>query len=253
MTPIQRINAAKKELAAAHKELVEALAKDKTRRRGAIVREIHSLRQMLDDGYQYTSQAGQDRIIDSLMGEKPGVFIDVGGYDGVRGSNTLFLEQIRGWTGVLVEPVTSQIDKASIARKCPCLSYAVAPEDGTASFIAVTEGFTQMSGLAAHYDPNLLERVRKDPRHKEETVEVETRTLSRILKESGYENPDFVSLDIEGGELAVLKGFDFKAHKVRFWAIENNSNSPEIANLMTKNGYELIEFCGPDEIYRLVA
>jgi hypothetical protein len=31
-----------------------------------------------------------------LFGGKPGTFIDVGGFDGITGSNTLFLEGVSG-------------------------------------------------------------------------------------------------------------------------------------------------------------
>jgi hypothetical protein len=79
---------------------------------------------------------------------------------------------------------------------------------------------------------------------------VQTRTLSGVLVESGIPNPDFVSLDIEGAEIAVLSDFPFDQHLVRVWAIENNSGSPEIGRIMRAAGYELVEFCGPDEIWR---
>ena len=97
--------------------------------------------------------------------------------------------------------------------------------------------------------PVLLARIRADPRHVEETITVKTRTLSSILTESGIINPDFVSLDIEGGELAALQSFPFDQHRVGAWAVENNTGSPEIAEIMRKNDYNLVEFCGPDEVY----
>ncbi len=252
MTIDDRLKAARVETRALLQELQALLQTDKSRRRGRINREIHALRHAMDTNYLYRSQAGQDAIVDQLANRKiGGTFVDIGGYDGVTGSNSLFFEQIRGWTGILVEPVGSQIDKARVARKCDCLQYAVAPEDGTARFIAVTQGYTQMSGLASSYDEKLLETVRNDPRHKEEIVEVETRTLSRLLIEAGIEHPDFISLDIEGGELDVLRNFPFDSHNVTFWAIENNTGNTEIASIMRENGYELVEFAGQDEIYQL--
>lgn len=251
MTIDSRLRTVKTEVAQLQAELNGLLVTEKTRKRGAILRELHQLRRASDPTYHYMSQAGQDWVIDRLLDHKTGgTFVDVGGYDGVTGSNSLFFEQIRGWTGVLVEPVASQIAKARIARKCPCIEVAVAPTDGTASFIAVTRGFTQMSGLADLYDEDLLQTVRDDPRHAEEMVTVETRTLSRILTESGIPHPDFISLDIEGGEVAVLKAFPFDQHRVSFWSIENNAMTKEIADIMRANGYDLIEFAGPDELYR---
>lgn len=251
MTPDERIAAARAELRQAANDLAVALKGDRSRRRAGLVRLQHETRAALDMGYPYRSQAGQDQVVDAVFGRKQrGTFADIGGYDGTTGSNTLFFEQMRGWTGFLVEPVPMQRRKAEVARKCPCLPYAVASSDGEAEFIEISEGYTQMSGLAGSYDPGLLAQVRADARHREAVLRVETRTLSRLLTEAGIPHPDFVSLDIEGGEVATLAAFPFAQHRVGTWAIENNTGSGEIAEIMRASGHDLIEFCGPDEIWR---
>lgn len=232
------------------KKLAAQLKDNRSRSRGAILRRMHEVRQMLSPLYSYTSQAGQDTVVDQVMKQKRGgTFVDVGGYDGVTGSNTYFLETHRGWTGALVEPVRAQIAKAAVLRTCPCVEAAVAPTAGEADFIEITEGYTQMSGLADSYDQNLLGTVRGDKRHKENVVRVKTMTLSDILHQMDLVHPDFISLDIEGGEIACLKAFPFTDHDVKIWSIENNTNTSEIKQIMDTNGYDLIEFCGPDEMY----
>lgn len=232
------------------RKLTQALQKDRSRARAPLVRKFHEVQQMLSPLYGYTSQAGQDRVVDTVMKHKRGgTFVDVGGYDGVTGSNTFFLEAHRGWSGALIEPVPAQIEKAKANRTCPCIEAAIAPTEGEADFIEITEGYTQMSGLAASYDKRMLDTVRKDNRHKENVVKVKTRTLSGILEEIGLTDPDFISLDIEGGEMACLKAFPFDKHDVKIWSIENNTGTPEIKAFMESKGYDLIEFCGPDEMY----
>ena len=249
--PAERIARAKAELRAVEADLVAALAQDRTRRRAPLVRMLHEVRRALGDGYRYASQAGQDREIDRIFGGTAGgTFVDVGAYDGVTGSNTLFLEQVRGWSGVLVEPVAAQRARAEVARKAPCLACAVAAEPGEADFVEITAGYTQMSGLSASYDAGLLRTVRANPRHAEVTTTVPCRTLSQILDEAGLPDPDFVSLDIEGGELDVLRAFPFDRHRVGAWAIENNAGTTALREIMEPAGYVLVEFCGPDEIYR---
>jgi len=252
MTPADKIKEARKTLRDAEREIAAALKGNNTRARAPFVRMLHEVRGMLIPGYPYASQAGQDQVVDQIFkGKRGGTFVDVGAYDGVSGSNSLFFERSRGWSGVMVEPVEMQRKRAEEQRNTPCLPYAVAASDGTASFMAVTEGYTQMSGLVDQYDTSMLDRVRADPRHQEQMITVETRTLSGILTEAGIPNPDFISLDIEGGELAALEAFPFDQHRVNCWAIENNTSAPDIANLMRAKGYNLIEFCGPDEIYAL--
>lgn len=251
MTADDRIAAARRDLSEVLAEQVRLLEGDRTRRRGQINRRIHELRHMLTQGFPYASQAGQDVVVDRLFGaRRGGTFVDVDGYDGTTGSNTLFFEMWRGWTGILVEPVPAQLARAQAVRRCPCLGLAVAATDGEAEFLEIAEGYTQMSGLAGSYDPGLLAQVRADPRHRERVLRVQTRTLSRILTEAGLPHPDFVSLDIEGGEAAALAAFPFDRHRVGVWAIENNSGGPEIGRIMQAAGHDLVEFCGPDEIWR---
>jgi FkbM family methyltransferase len=248
----RRLEELRRELLKAQSEIAQALKTEKSRKRADLNRKAHEIRQMLTPAYAFMSQAGQDVVVDRYFKQKTGgTFVDVGGYDGVTGSNTVFLEKWRGWTGVLVEPVATNLERAKATRSCPCLGYAVADEEGTAEFITVTEGFTQMSGLSGSYDEAMLKRVRENPRHKETTIEVPTKPLTAILEEAGIEHPDFISLDIEGGELAALQSFPFADHKVGIWSIENNNGSRETADLMKSHNYDLIDFCGPDEMYVL--
>jgi len=231
-------------------KLTKALKDNRSRSRGPLVRRFHEVRQMMSPLYAYTSQAGQDFVIDQIMKQKRGgTFLDIGGYDGVTGSNTFFLETNRGWTGALVEPVRAQLVKAAAFRTCPCIGVAIAATEGEADFIEISEGFTQMSGLSDTYDQKLLKTVRGNKHHVENVVKIQTKTISHIIEYSEIPDPDFISLDIEGGELEVLKSFPFKDHDVKAWAIENNTGTKEIRDIMTQNGYDLIEFCGPDELY----
>lgn len=250
MSAEDRIGAARKNLTELQSELIAKLSTINSRARAPLNRQLHTVRGMLNPNFPYASQAGQDLVIDRIFKQKTGgTYIDVGAYDGVTGSNTMYFERWRDWTGVLVEPVAEQRAKAEMMRKAPCMPYAVADKKGTAEFMAVTEGYTQMSGLIETYDKAMLDRVRADKRHSEKVIKVPTRTLSAILKEAGIMNPDFISLDIEGGELAALHKFPFDKHDVGAWAIENNTADPALPKLMREKGFELIEFCGPDEIY----
>ncbi len=251
MTPEDLIRRATEDLAQAEAALQALLQADRSRRRGALLRQLFEVRRMRNPGWPYLSQAGQDMIVDRLLGGKRGgSFVDIGGYDGLTGSNTAFFEQRLGWTGLLVEPVPTHLEKARMARRCPCLGLAIAAEDGEAEFIEISSGYTQMSGLSQSYDPTILQQVRANPQHRETVFPVRTRTLSAILTEHDLRDPDFISLDIEGGEEAVLAAFPFGRHRVGIWAIENNTGAPGIGRIMRDNGYDLVEFCGPDEIWR---
>lgn len=245
-----RIAAARQDLGGLRADLVTALTTERTRRRGPLVRMLHEVQGMLIPGFPYVSQAGQDQVVERILkGKRGGTFLDIGAYDGLTGSNSLYFETYLGWTGVMVEPVKQHRETAEMWRTSPCLPYAIADHDGEASFIAVTRGYTQMSGLEHAYDAAMLTRVRSDPRHAEDRITVPTRSLNSLFAETGMDRVDFVSLDIEGGELAALTAFDHARYRVDVWAIENNTGGPQIAALMREKGYNLAEFCGVDEIY----
>ena len=133
MTIDDRIRAVRQTLVDIQSELVAKLASDRSRTRANLIRQLHEVRRMLAPSFPYASQAGQDLVVDRIMGHKRGgTFVDIGAYDGVTGSNSLFFERDRGWTGVLVEPVAVQRAKAEQARTSPCMAYAVSDKKGTA-------------------------------------------------------------------------------------------------------------------------
>lgn len=48
---------------------------------------------------------------------------------------------------------------------------------------------------------------------------------------------DIMSLDIEGGELNCLKGFDLDKYHPKVIVIENVTDDPAVNNLLTSHGY----------------
>ena len=239
-------------LAAAHKDLNALLPQvTNASARGKINARLWAIERSLGLRDAFFSQSGQDRYLDEHVfhGKRDGVFVEIGGYDGVSGSNCLFFELMRGWSGVLVEPSPTQFTHAQAARRCPCLQVAVADRTGEAEFLDVQEGYTQMSGLTESYAQNLRETVENDPRHKGALIKVPLTTLPEILDGQGIQRADFVSLDVEGGELAILSTFPFDRFDITAWCIENNQESAQIPELMMARGYRRIEAIGVDEIY----
>ncbi len=251
MKPHEKIIEARRLLQEAHQELAKFLGTERSRRRGEALRQSHVISNMMATSQMYYSQAGQDRVIDGLLGQKrDGVFVDVGGYDGVTGSNTLFFEAFRNWTGVIVEPSPKQIKQAENIRTNPCVMAAVAGKSGKSDFMEVTSGYTQMSGFLDSYDKELLERVRAHEKHEEVVHKLSKKTLQSILNKHKLKKIDLISLDVEGGEMDILNNFPFKKYDIEVWSIENNAQSSDLPELMRSKGYDLVEFAGVDDIYR---
>jgi len=199
----------------------------------------------------YFSQAGQDRWLEEnvFRGQRHGTFAEIGAYDGRTGSNCLHFEAARGWTGFMVEPSPALMAKARAARRCPGVECAVGPEEGEAEFLHVLEGYTMMSGLAEHFDPGMKATVQNGPGHKGEMLQVPVRRLDDLLDEHGLSQVDFISLDVEGAEVAILAGFPFDRYRVTAWAIENNTGTAEIPKIMAGAGYDLAAHIGVDQIF----
>jgi len=251
MKPHEKIKEATRLLQEAHQELAGFLKTERGRRRGEAMRQVHTILNMISPAPLFFSQAGQDRVIDRMLGGKrDGVFADIGGYDGVTGSNTLFFEVFRNWTGILVEPSPTQLEMAQAARRCKCLGFAVAGKTGKAEFMEVTSGYKQMSGFLDSYNADLLGKVRSNPQHKEVVHKLSKMALASILNQQKLKKIDFLSLDVEGGEMDILTSFPFEKYEIDIFSIENNVQSSNIPQLMKSKGYELVEFVGVDDIYR---
>ena len=62
-----------------------------------------------------SSQSGEDiwAYNNLFYGKKNGIFLEMGALDGVKYSNTLWMEKEAGWRGVLIEPSTGKKQKGN--------------------------------------------------------------------------------------------------------------------------------------------
>ena len=104
-----------------------------------------------------------------------------------------------------------------------------------------------MSGLNQSYYKDTLEILNSDLNSKTDIYQVETSTFKDLVSEKEI---DYLSIDIEGGELDVLNSIDFNAYKIKVISVENNKpNQISYKELFLENGYNFFDFCGADEIY----
>ncbi|MHA7775138.1 FkbM family methyltransferase [Roseibium sp. M-1] len=220
--------------------------------RGGLRHDLWVVEKALGMHKEYFSQSGQDKFLNDevLKGRKGGVFLELGGYDGITGSNTLFFEKNLGWTGLLIEPSPAKFAQAASVRKCTCLNAAVGTSAPSAEFLEIRSGYTQSSGLLRSMDPDILKTIRQHPDHEEFIARIPVRSIREILEEVGIDRINYVSLDVEGAEIAVLETFPFESVPVEIWSIENLADTSEIPSFMARRGYEVIDFIGMDEIYR---
>lgn len=198
---------------------------------------------------QYFSQFGQDRYLDQhvFANKRGGVFVDVGAYDGFSGSNTLFFEKFMGWTGLCIEPDPVQFAKIPAYRACDRVQACIADKEGTARFFSISDGLTMMGGLVDYFEPQDMKMISE--RSKTRVVELPTRRLEAVLNERNIGEIDYLSIDTEGSELAILRSFDLPRFKVKALSVENNRNAPQIPEYLQSLGYRRVVRLGVDDIY----
>lgn len=248
----QSVQEAKQLLAEAESAMRKALAQmPDNPARGRLIQDRWAVWQMLGQGRRYFSQAGQDEYLDRSVFERRrgGIFVEIGAYDGITGSNTLFFELFRGWSGILVEASPTYHNLVADNRDTPCLNIAVAPEAGEVAFLDIRRGYTQMGGIVDSLGAQALAAIEADSRTESEVITVEAKPLAGILAEQGLERVDYLSIDIEGGEPAVLESFPFSEFDIHAWSIEVNEQTPRIGEIMTGAGYSLAGHIGVDQIW----
>jgi FkbM family methyltransferase len=198
---------------------------------------------------KYYGLHGLDKKLESYLDFDGGFFVELGANDGVAQSNTLYFERERGWRGVLIEPILHNYlkcrqnrseDNAFFCAACVSDRYAepyvrltyanlmTAPH-GVVSDIADPSQHAQSGSM---YLP--AGEVPVD-------VMAVARTLSSLLDEAQAPfKIDLLSLDVEGGELEVLKGINHSRHRFRYMLIECR-DPQRLASYLTEVGYVLID------------
>lgn len=203
---------------------------------------------------QSFSQHGQDRFVYETFFKdraEPGVFVDVGAYDGALYSNTLLFEKL-GWTGLCIEPLPAAFEKLKSNRSAICINCAVGDRDGHAPFVEVEMPgpYERMySGLKANLDDHHARLIREHGRN-QKTYDVTVRPLRAILAEHAVARVDYLSIDTEGSEWRILRDLDLAAFGVKVISAENNARDDKLRRHLAQRGYRLVRtFGGFDDLF----
>ncbi len=193
---------------------------------------------------EFRSQFGEDLFLDELFdGQEDGFFIEVGAYDGYTYAVTYALESV-GWSGLLIEPVPSLHAKAEARRPGSRVVNAALSRrgsTGTARFTHILGSGADDYDASSYLDEPDARGFSKRPPAKTnvEHVEVPLTTMSDLLAEH-QGAIDLVVIDVEGGEMNLLDGFDLDRFRPRVILIEDHNlgRDPAILNHLAANGYE---------------
>lgn len=181
------------------------------------------------------SQFNEDVLVWQYFGQrKSGFFIEVGANAPFTFSQTWLLEK-NGWKGILAEPLPWRCDE--LRRNRPgsrVFQVAVGAPDRRGT---ITLNIPEDDMFAA------LKPSKKGPVPvRSETVTLTT--LDDILAESGNPGVDYVSIDVEGMEIDVLRGFDLARHKPALLLVEDHLKSRNVYCYLKERGYQLVKRTG---------
>ena len=193
----------------------------------------------------YYGQWQTDKIIESYFDNKAtGVCIEVGAANGIRGSNTKYFEDT-GWTALCIEPNVAYKESLEASRKLVrFFACGDSNKEGTLHIFDIGEKNIYSSVTSLIPDQRLVDAHTTIINGREE-VDVPVRTLNWVLETQVSNTPfenitdiDFISIDTEGTELDVVKGFDTTLYNVKLFIIENNYEDTEIEDYMNSLGYK---------------
>jgi len=192
----------------------------------------------------FNSQDKQDEYLETniFKGYKNGFYMDVGAHDGITINNTLYFEKYNNWTGINVEPIKTVYDKLLINRPNNInINCAICNNDGNAEFIC-NVGYTEMlSGLKDCFDDRHHQRLNYENEifdSKTNIININTRRIESICDEYNVKHINYLSIDVEGAELEVIKSINFKKVFIDVIGFENNYDDmsiPIIDYLKTKH------------------
>jgi FkbM family methyltransferase len=163
----------------------------------------------------------------------------VGANDPVLASQTCALERAR-WGGVLVEPLPVLAERLRAERRAQVFQFACGPPS--------RHGEHASFYVAGPYSSLRRESILPEA-DLQSVIDVEIRTLDSIIEAARLERVDFVSIDVEGFEVDVLRGFDIPRWQPKLILIEDHVTGLEKHRYLVAQGYELVRRTGVNAWY----
>ncbi len=190
------------------------------------------------------AQAGEDILAHTVLCkhlriDRPS-YVDVGAHDPVRLSNTYLLYTL-GCRGLLIEPDPDGVKKLSRKRRGDTVLAAGISVDGSrsAEFYRLSQPTLNTFSLQVAEDA-----CKQGPYRIVECLDVPTLPIDVAIQNHLRHRPNFVSIDAEGLDLAILNTYDFDRHAPELICIESAEFSEDNLGRPRQDIFGLMESIG---------
>jgi FkbM family methyltransferase len=200
---------------------------------------------------EFRSQHGEDCVIWDLLDRQTGGFyIEVGAFDGRSFSVTYALDAM-GWNGLLIEAIPQRAAECKANRPDARVVHAAlgAEHGGTVKFHVTGDAW---GGMLSYTDPHSDHgRAAAASGTTITAVDVPRTTLNELLKDHAGKAIDVAVIDVEGGEVELLKGFDLARFRPRVLLLEDNQMKQRtpLTAYMESQPYRSIGYIDNNRIY----
>lgn len=209
-------------------QIVGIMKNASSRHRGVLLNQVQYSR----------SQLMQDLFVLSELGERRegGFFVEFGAANGVALSNSWLMENQFGWKGILAEP--AQCWHAALKQNRRCIIETECVWSKTGEQLDFDEvSIAELSTISnfSQGDSHALSRAER------RSYQVPTISLNDLLKKhNAPPSLDYLSIDTEGSEFAILREFDFDRYRFKVITCEHNYTPmrEQIYQLLLTAGYQ---------------
>lgn len=206
--------------------------------------------------------SGIDLLLENFfnnLGIKNGVYIDVGCNHAFINNNTYLLHR-NGWKGINIDLDYHFIDMFNFFR----------PNDFNKQ-IAISDKVEEVE-MYFYHNKSAINTLSKEMHilrgeNSKEIKRIKTNTLNNIISNSPFSNSNinFLSIDVEGYEMNVLKGFDLKRYCPEIITVEyidrtmkkqefynqsiNNIVNSNLCFYLKNNNYDLVNIIDSDLVF----
>ena len=198
-----------------------------------------NLKKLKNNFKKYYSLDNLDQKIEKYLNYRNGFFVELGANDGINQSNTLYFERNKNWKGLLIEPYLPNYLKCikNRSKKNYFFCNACVSFNYKKAFVKLIYNNLITIPLGVESDLRNQDYVG----NRKLIFGSPATTLNKLLqKANAPKKIDLLSLDVEGGEIEVLKGINHNNFRFKLICVEAR-NIKKIKKYLNSFNYELKE------------